>query len=142
MPRRSRGPTPGASAAGSGEPRGRRIRPGGSSPIGWPRRARRGWLGGLRAYATSKLATVDRTHALARRLPTGVDVYSSNPALVADTNLFHDAPRPLRVMLNGFFRAQLAVGRGSTLQQADAVLAEAFAGPQPRPDQLLPGLRR
>ena len=92
-----------------------------------------GLQGGSRAYATSKLATIYLTHALARRLPTGVDVYSYNPALVAGTDLFRDAPRPLRVLLNGFFRAQLAVGRGSTPQRAGAVLADAFAGPLPGP---------
>ena len=92
-----------------------------------------GLQGGSRAYATSKLATIYLTHALARRLPDGVDVYSYNPALVTGTNLFRDTPRPLRVLLDGFFRAQLAIGRGSTPQQAGATLAEAFAGPVPGP---------
>ncbi len=92
-----------------------------------------GLQGGSRAYATSKLATVYLTHALARRLPAGVDVYSYNPALVAGTDLFRDAPKPLRVLLDGFFRVQLALGRGTTPQRAGAVLAEALAGPLPGP---------
>jgi NAD(P)-dependent dehydrogenase (short-subunit alcohol dehydrogenase family) len=82
--------------------------------------------GGSRAYATSKLATIYLTHALARRLPDGVSVFSYNPALVAGTDLFRDAPAPLRALLNGFFRLQLAFGRGMTPQQAGTRLAETL----------------
>lgn len=92
-----------------------------------------GLQGGSRAYATSKLAAIYLTHALARRLPAGVDVFSYNPSLVAGTDLFRSAVRPLRVVMNGFFRLQLALGRGTTAKKAGAVLAEAFAGPVPGP---------
>jgi len=89
--------------------------------------------GGSRAYATSKLATIYLTHALARRLPDGVNTFSYNPALVAGTGLFREAPRPLRTLLSGFFRLQLAFGRGMTPQQAGARLAETLLGGIPGP---------
>ncbi|AZM64204.1 MULTISPECIES: SDR family NAD(P)-dependent oxidoreductase [unclassified Streptomyces] len=89
-----------------------------------------GLQGGARAYATSKLATVYLTHALARRLPPGVDVFSYNPALVAGTGFFRHSPAPLRALLNGFFRLQVAVGRGMTPQRAGLLLTETIlAGP-------------
>jgi len=46
---------------------------------------------GRRGYATSKLAVVYLTHALARRLPWGVSVFSFNPSLVPSTGLARDA---------------------------------------------------
>ncbi len=42
---------------------------------------------GRRAYATSKLAVIYLVHALARRLPEGVDIYTHNPGLVPGTGL-------------------------------------------------------
>lgn len=91
------------------------------------------WRGGSRAYATSKLATIYLTHALARRLPAGVNAFSYNPALVAGTGLFREAPQPLRTVLNGFFRAQLTFGRGMTPRQAGARLAETLLAETPGP---------
>lgn len=88
---------------------------------------------GGRAYATSKLGTVYLAHALARRLPPGVDVYSYNPSLVPGTELLRDAPAVLRTLLAGFFRVQLAAGRGMRPERAGALLAEAVAGPPPGP---------
>ncbi|MFJ3639680.1 SDR family NAD(P)-dependent oxidoreductase [Streptomyces sp. NPDC090108] len=83
-----------------------------------------------RAYATSKLGVIHLTHALARRLPEGVGVYSYNPALVAGTDFFRHAPGPVRGVLNGFFQLQRRLGRGMTAQQAGALLARTvLAGP-------------
>jgi NAD(P)-dependent dehydrogenase (short-subunit alcohol dehydrogenase family) len=91
------------------------------------------WQAGSRAYATSKLALIYLTHAFARRLPPGVDVFSYNPALVAGTGLFRATPQPLRSLLNGFFRLQLAAGRGMTPKQAGARLADTLLAPAPGP---------
>jgi NAD(P)-dependent dehydrogenase (short-subunit alcohol dehydrogenase family) len=90
-----------------------------------------GMQGGSRAYATSKLATIYLAHALARRLPAGVNAFSYNPALVAGTGLFREAPQPLRTLLNGFFRLQLAFGRGMTPRQAGARLAQTLLAGTP-----------
>ncbi|MGK3109589.1 MULTISPECIES: SDR family NAD(P)-dependent oxidoreductase [Streptomyces] len=79
-----------------------------------------------RAYATSKLGVIYLTHALARRLPESVGVYSYNPALVAGTDFFRHAPGPVRGVLNGFFQLQRFLGRGMTPQQAGARLAETI----------------
>ncbi|MGW3341428.1 SDR family NAD(P)-dependent oxidoreductase [Streptomyces sp. NPDC001009] len=75
-----------------------------------------------RAYATSKLGVIYLTHALSRRLPDSVGVYSYNPALVAGTGFFRHAPGPVRRVLNGFFQLQRFLGRGMTPQQAGARL--------------------
>ncbi|NUP39204.1 MAG: SDR family NAD(P)-dependent oxidoreductase [Streptomyces sp.] len=79
-----------------------------------------------RAYATSKLGVIYLTHALARRLPESIGVYSYNPALVAGTDFFRHAPGPVRGVLNGFFQLQRFLGRGMTPQQAGARLAETI----------------
>ncbi|MFG3125783.1 SDR family NAD(P)-dependent oxidoreductase [Streptomyces sp. NPDC048201] len=79
-----------------------------------------------RAYATSKLGVIYLTHALARRLPDSVGVYSYNPALVAGTDFFRHAPGPVRGLLNGFFQLQRFLGRGMTPRQAGARLTETI----------------
>jgi NAD(P)-dependent dehydrogenase (short-subunit alcohol dehydrogenase family) len=96
-----------------------------------PRRG--GPQAGSRAYATSKLGVVHLTHALARRLPTGVDVFSYNPALVVGTAFLRGNPQPLRALLTGWFRLQFVLGRGMTAEQAGARLAETLLGPAPGP---------
>lgn len=45
---------------------------------------------GRTAYATSKLAVIYLVHALARRLPPGVEIVSFNPGLVPGTGLARD----------------------------------------------------
>lgn len=79
-----------------------------------------------RAYATSKLGVIYLTHALTRRLPENVGVYSYNPGLVTGTDFFRHAPGPVRSLLNGFFRLQRVLGRGMTAQQAGTRLAETI----------------
>jgi NAD(P)-dependent dehydrogenase (short-subunit alcohol dehydrogenase family) len=51
---------------------------------------------GQRAYATSKLAVIYLVHALARRVPEGVDVYTYNPGGVPGTGLAREASPALR----------------------------------------------
>ena len=46
---------------------------------------------GYTAYATSKLAVIYLVHALARRLPQGVDAYSYNPGLVPGTGIIRQS---------------------------------------------------
>jgi NAD(P)-dependent dehydrogenase (short-subunit alcohol dehydrogenase family) len=49
-----------------------------------------------RRYATSKLANVYFTYALARRLPDGVTANAFDPGLMPGTGLVREAPAPLR----------------------------------------------
>ncbi|MFD8719163.1 SDR family NAD(P)-dependent oxidoreductase [Streptomyces sp. NPDC059629] len=104
----------------------------GATPPRWetPERLATPRAGGAReagrAYATSKLGVIYLTHALARRLPESVGVYSYNPALVAGTDFFRHAPGPVRGVLNGFFQLQRFLGRGMTPQQAGARLTETI----------------
>ncbi len=49
-----------------------------------------------RRYATSKLANVYFTYALARRLPAGVTANAFDPGLIPGTGLVREAPAPLR----------------------------------------------
>lgn len=51
---------------------------------------------GQRRYATSKLANVYFTYALARKAPPGVTANAFDPGLVPGTGLLRDAPAPLR----------------------------------------------
>ena len=51
---------------------------------------------GQRRYATSKLANVYFTYALARRLPVGVTANAFDPGMVPGTGLTREAPAPIR----------------------------------------------
>ena len=50
---------------------------------------------GQRRYATSKLANVYFTYALARRLPAGVTANAFDPGMVPGTGLTREAPAPM-----------------------------------------------
>ncbi|MGW5723426.1 hypothetical protein ACWEVP_45175 [Amycolatopsis sp. NPDC003865] len=63
------------------------------TPLARPRPDQRTATDGRRAYSTSKLAVVYLVHALARRLPDGVDVYTFKPGLVPGTGLVHERAR-------------------------------------------------
>ncbi|TQM78255.1 short-subunit dehydrogenase [Saccharothrix saharensis] len=86
---------------------------------------------GRRAYATSKLGVVYLVHALRRRLPDGVDVYSYNPGLVPDTELSRDAGRLGRAVFRAVGRALVALPVATTAVRAGRLLAETMAGPRP-----------
>ncbi|MGP3949998.1 SDR family NAD(P)-dependent oxidoreductase [Streptomyces sp. 7N604] len=86
---------------------------------------------GRRAYSTSKLAVLYLVHALARRLPPGVDVFTYNPGYVPGTGLVRDAgpvTRALsRTLLHGLRATPFAMGP----RTAGRRLAHAAAGPRP-----------
>jgi len=92
-----------------------------------------GATSGARAYATSKLGVIYLVHALARRLPTGVRVFSYNPGLVTGTALFRGAPRLLRVVLDAYYGFSLRIGRGTTTEKAGVQLAETLLAQIPGP---------
>lgn len=86
---------------------------------------------GRRAYATSKLGVIYLVHALRRRLPEGVDVYSYNPGLVPGTELSRDAGRLGRAAFRAVGKALVALPVATTPAEAGRLLAEAMAGPRP-----------
>jgi len=57
------------------------------------------FVSGQRRYSTSKLANIYFTHALARRLPTGVTANAFDPGLMPETGLMREAPAPFRFVL-------------------------------------------
>lgn len=86
---------------------------------------------GRRAYATSKLGVLYLVHALARRLPEGVDAYTYNPGLVPGTDLARDANPVGRALFAGVGRLLLATPVATGPVEAGRLLAEAMAGPRP-----------
>jgi NAD(P)-dependent dehydrogenase (short-subunit alcohol dehydrogenase family) len=86
---------------------------------------------GRTAYSTSKLAVIYLVHALARRLPNGVDVYTYNPGFVPGTGLVRDAGVVVRLMSRTLLRALIATPVANTAESAGGWLAEAALGPRP-----------
>ncbi|XVS60709.1 SDR family NAD(P)-dependent oxidoreductase [Actinosynnema sp. CA-299493] len=86
---------------------------------------------GRRAYATSKLGVIYLVHALRRRLPEGVDVYSYNPGLVPDTELARDAGRFGRAAFRAVGKVLVTMPFATTSAKAGRLLAETMAGPRP-----------
>ncbi|MEV6447939.1 SDR family NAD(P)-dependent oxidoreductase [Amycolatopsis sp. NPDC051716] len=70
---------------------------------------------GRTAYSTSKLAAIHLVHEYARRLPSGLDVVSYNPAFVPGTDLARDANAvarfAMRRVLPALALTPLATGR-------------------------------
>ncbi|MFD1151554.1 SDR family NAD(P)-dependent oxidoreductase [Saccharothrix hoggarensis] len=86
---------------------------------------------GRRAYATSKLGVIYLVHALRRRLPEGIDVYSYNPGLVPGTELARDAGRVGRAAFRAVGKALVALPFATTPAEAGRLLAETMTGPRP-----------
>lgn len=86
---------------------------------------------GRRAYATSKLGVIYLVHALARRLPAGVDVYSYNPGFVPGTGLVRDAHPVARAVVAGVGNALRLTPFATGQARAGRLMAEAMVGPRP-----------
>ena len=86
---------------------------------------------GRRAYSTSKLAVVHLVHALARRLPDGVDAYTFNPGYVPGTGLVRDAGPAVRFLSRTLLRALTATPLAMSAASAGGLLADAVIGPRP-----------
>lgn len=96
-----------------------------------PRPDQRAFTDGRRAYSTSKLALVYLVHALARRLPDGVDVYTFNPGYVPGTGLVRDASPVTRLASRTVMRALAATPLALSADVAGGLLADAAVGPRP-----------
>lgn len=88
---------------------------------------------GRGAYATSKLGVLYLVHALARRLPAGVDAYTFNPGLTPGTGLARDAGAAGRALWNGMMPLLARTPVGQSVQEAGEQLAAVVAGPRPGP---------
>ena len=86
---------------------------------------------GRRAYATSKLGVIYLVHALARRLPEGVDIYTYNPGLVPGTGLARDANALGRFVFRSVLPLLRATPFATGPKAAGELLAAAVACPRP-----------
>ncbi|MCI2419752.1 SDR family NAD(P)-dependent oxidoreductase [Saccharopolyspora sp. K220] len=86
---------------------------------------------GRTAYSTSKLAVIYMVHALARRLPQGVDVHTFNPGYVPGTGLVRDASPFVRFLSRTLLHALTATPLALSPAAAGALLARAATGPRP-----------
>ncbi len=84
---------------------------------------------GREAYSTSKLGVLYLVHALARRMPAGVDAYTFNPAFTPGTGLVR-ADRVGDVLFRRVFPLLPGV---NTVDRAGAQLAAVATGPRPGP---------
>ncbi len=85
-------------------------------------------LAGRTAYSTSKLGVIYLTHALARHLPVGIDVYSFNPGLVPGTGLARDAGPITRAMFKAVLPALRVTSKAQSPQRAGEQLAAVATG--------------
>lgn len=83
------------------------------------------------AYSTSKLGVIYLVHALARRLPSGVSVYSFNPGLVPGTSLARDRGPLARFAFRVVMPALALTPIASRPNVAGANLANAAIGSDP-----------
>jgi NAD(P)-dependent dehydrogenase (short-subunit alcohol dehydrogenase family) len=86
---------------------------------------------GRTAYSTSKLAVIYLAHELARRLPTGVDVYTFNPGYVPGTGLVRDASPAVRFLSRTLLRGLTATPFAHSVAVAGESLARAATGIRP-----------
>ncbi|MGD3112415.1 SDR family NAD(P)-dependent oxidoreductase [Streptomyces sp. YGL11-2] len=88
---------------------------------------------GRTAYSTSKLAVLYLVHALARRLPEGIDAYTFNPGYVPGTGLVRDAGPAVQLLSRTVLHALTATPLALSPARAGRLLAEVAAGPRPGP---------
>ncbi|MDR7303679.1 NAD(P)-dependent dehydrogenase (short-subunit alcohol dehydrogenase family) [Haloactinomyces albus] len=86
---------------------------------------------GRTAYSTSKLAVTYLVHALARRLPDGVDVYTFNPGYVPGTGLVRDAGPVIRALSRTLLHGLRATPLALSPTTAGNLLADAAGGSTP-----------
>ena len=86
---------------------------------------------GQRAYTTSKLGVIHLVHELARRAPTGVDVYSFDPLMMPGTGLAREGSAVLRAAWHSVFHLSRALPWATSPAGAAKHLAAAVLGPRP-----------
>jgi NAD(P)-dependent dehydrogenase (short-subunit alcohol dehydrogenase family) len=86
---------------------------------------------GQRSYVTSKLGVIYLVHALARRLPAGIDAYTYNPGGVPGTGLAREAGETMRAVGQALMWALRITPFATGIDKAGQLLAAAMAGPRP-----------
>ena len=86
---------------------------------------------GQMAYSTSKLGVLYLVHALIRRIPAGVDIYTFNPGLVPGTGLARDYGALGRWAWDTLMPLLRFTPFAMSAEQAGALLADAAVGPRP-----------
>jgi len=84
---------------------------------------------GRTAYSTSKLAVIYLAHALARRLPAGLEVYAFNPGLVPGTGLVRDSGPATRFLFRAIMPAMTRTPFARTMATSGRDLAAAATAP-------------
>lgn len=87
-----------------------------------------GAVAGRTAYSTSKLAVIYLVHALARRLPPGIEVFSFNPGLVPGTGLVRDSGAISRFIFRTVMPIMTLTPYARTPKVSGADLAAAASG--------------
>jgi NAD(P)-dependent dehydrogenase (short-subunit alcohol dehydrogenase family) len=105
----------------------------GTEAVARPNENDRSARDGFRNYARSKLGVIYLVHALARRLPTGVDVYTYNPGAVPGTGLGQnrDAGQARGPLVGVLGRALVMTPIAMDLTRAGVFMAKAAIGPRP-----------
>jgi NAD(P)-dependent dehydrogenase (short-subunit alcohol dehydrogenase family) len=88
---------------------------------------------GRGAYATSKLAVIYLVHALARRLPEGIDAYTFNPSFTPGTGLVRDEGAAGRLVWGKVLPLLARTPIAHSVAEAGDQLAAAITGPRPGP---------
>lgn len=86
-------------------------------------------VAGRTAYSTSKLAVIYLVHALARRLPAGVEIYSFNPGFVPGTGLARDGGAISRFAFRRVMPAMTHTPFARSMTTSGADLAAAALDP-------------
>jgi NAD(P)-dependent dehydrogenase (short-subunit alcohol dehydrogenase family) len=86
-------------------------------------------VAGRTAYSTSKLGLIYLTHALAQRLPAGVDAFSFNPGLVPGTGLVRDSGPISRFAFRRIMPVMTLTPYARSLKVSSTDLAAAAIGP-------------
>jgi NAD(P)-dependent dehydrogenase (short-subunit alcohol dehydrogenase family) len=87
--------------------------------------------GGQIAYSTSKLGVLYIVHALTRRLPAGIDVFTFNPSLVPGTGLARDYGALGRWAWDAIMPLLRFTPFAMSAERAGGLLADAAVGPRP-----------
>jgi len=85
--------------------------------------------GGRTAYSTSKLAVIYLAHTLARRLPTGVEIYAFNPGLVPGTGPVRDSGPVTRFLFRAIMPMMTLTPFARTITTSGHDLAAAATAP-------------
>lgn len=86
---------------------------------------------GRRTYATSKLANIYQVHEFARRLPTGIDIYTYDPGLMPGTGLAREGTAIERLLWGTLLHVLRLLPDATSPTASARHLARLTVGPRP-----------